>query len=157
MIKNSQTKLKNYLNYKKDHLKEHCIKIDDVYIDKSISNFVIFLNEIGIKTYASCSGLRYEHKKEMHPSERGYIGFIYDSDSKYILNKIEDICLEIKIDISKRYNPCLKLICMDIYTNNEYHLKAEEKHLIDSKIKEQWHILEERIKNEIIDINSEKK
>lgn len=149
MFKNTNTKLKNYLNYKKDHLKTHCIKVDDVYLDKSISNFIIYLNKIGLKTYASCSGFRYEHEKEMNLAERGYIGFIYDSKSKPLLNKIEEICLEEGFDISKRYNPVLDIICMDIYTRRIYHLKPEDVELIDDNIKMQWHNLEKRIKNEI--------
>lgn len=150
MFKNTNTKLKNYLNYKKDHLKTHCVKVDEVYLDKSISNFIIFLNEIGLKTYASCSGFRYEHKKEMHLAERGYIGFIYDSKSKPLLNKIEEICLEERFDITKRYNPVLNLICMDIYTRRIYNLKTEEIELIDADIKMQWYNLEKRIKSEIL-------
>lgn len=150
MLENTELKLKNYLNYKKDHLKKHCVKIDDVYIDKSIANFIILLNEIGLTTYASCSGFRFEHEKEMHLSDRGYIGFIYNKESKPILSKIEEICLEERFDITKRYNPFLDTICMDIYTKSSYHLIEDEMHLIDIKIKEQWCALENRIKKEIL-------
>lgn len=150
MIENTNSKLKNYLNYKNDYLKKHCIKINDVYIDKSISDFIVFLNKIGLKTYASCSGLRYEHEKEIPLNIGGYIGFIYDEKTKYTLNQIEDICLEEGFDISKRYNPRLDLNCMDVHTRRIYNLKPEETKLIDTDIETKWNRLETRIKNEIV-------
>lgn len=149
MLESTKIKLRNYLNYRKDHLKEHCISVGEVYLDKSISNLIIYLNEKGLKTYTSCSGYRYEHKKEMSLGDKGYIGFVYDKISKPILNKIEDICLEEKFEITKRYNPILDIVCMDIFTESAFFLKEENHHLIDTRISEQWSNLGTRLYNEV--------
>lgn len=65
-------------------------------IDRSIADFVEALNDVGMETLSSCSGLQKEHPAEFELSG-GYIAFL-DNDNR---SRIEQVCRELDLPASQ--------------------------------------------------------
>lgn len=60
----------------------------EVALDRHIAGLVSALNEAGIRTLASCSGLRREHQETIWaPKGCGYIAFAYTEDLHHLLEE----------------------------------------------------------------------
>lgn len=63
----------------------------EVKIDRYLVPMVLDLNERGINTLASCSGLREEHPEEKFRPKSGYLAIAYDKElEQFLISSLDD-------------------------------------------------------------------
>ena len=82
----------------------------EVKIDKYIADMVAFLNNKGIMTLASCSGLQEEHENSIHKPIQGYLAIEFSAD--YFEHLFNHFCIEgITIKTGEVFfKPCISFV-----------------------------------------------
>lgn len=69
----------------------------EILIDQYIVPIIMDLNERGIHTIASCSGLQSEHKESIHQPDRGYLAVDFCSDLlQHLKDNLDDAMFSLK-------------------------------------------------------------
>lgn len=102
----------------------------EIKIDRYIAPMIIDLNQRGIRTLASCSGLHEEHPAGKFRPEKGYLSVAYDSD---LLGYLYSSDTQIEVEESECYLE--HAICL--------YVDADD----DDKRKEKWNVVWQALKN----------
>ena len=82
----------------------------EVNVDKYISDMVAFLNNKGIMTLASCSGLQEEHEESIHKPIQGYLAIEFSEDYfEYLFNHFAIEGITIKTG-EAFFKPCISFV-----------------------------------------------
>lgn len=104
----------------------------EIKVDKYIAPMITDLNQRGIRTLASCSGLQEEHSESKYTPESGYISLAFDNDLfEHLLTDLTD--------------PLIKVEESECYLEHSISIHINSKD--DTILKEKWSVLWDSLKN----------